>query len=77
LSSSKRTLGFSVAFGAVFSTCSVSMSERNRLLGYLVFQNLGSLWGMRLRSENSRLNSGGASSPSTFLLTTRRKKYDR
>jgi hypothetical protein len=35
------------------------------------------LWGMRLRSENSRLNSGGASSPSTFLLTTRRKKYDR
>jgi hypothetical protein len=32
-------------------------------MGYLVFQNLGSLWGMRLRSENSRLNSGGASSP--------------
>jgi len=50
------------------------MSEQNWLLGYLVFQNLGSLWGMRLRSENSRLNSGGASSPSTFLSNDKVEK---
>jgi len=29
---------------------------------------------MRLRSENSRLNSGGASSPSTFLINDKAEK---